>query len=403
VKVLYASHTATVSGGERSLLGLLAGLPHGDLEQAVAELGAGSVHIAGTAGSLRLHPLHTPRAASQLLLSSWQLRRVVARQRPHLVHANSVRAGIILSLARVRAAAGVVHVRDCLPPSAAAGASMRLIASSARAIIANSRYTARSVRALAPNAPVEVVYNAVDLAKWDPARADHARERARLGQAGRRALVLGVVAQLSPWKGQDTAIEALARVRELGVDAHLLLVGAAKFIDRATRFDNQAYVAGLRELIERRGLRDRVSWLGERSDVPELMAAMDILLLPSWEEPFGRSLIEAMAMRTPVIATNVGGPPEIVEPGVQGFLAPPRDPAAWAEAIMELAEDPGRRSQMGLAGRATAERRFSLPAHVRAILAVYERAIGASAASGGARRRARYGVVSNLEKSQGAP
>ncbi len=125
-------------------------------------------------------------------------------------------------------------------------------------------------------------------------------------------MLLGVVAQLSPWKGQDTAIEALRILREQGVDAHLLLIGSAKFVARATRFDNEAYVAGLRARVARADLEDRVSWLGEREDVPELVRALDVLLLPSREEPFGRALIEAMALGVPVLATEVGGPPEIV-------------------------------------------------------------------------------------------
>lgn len=406
MRVLYVNHTAEISGGERSLLGLLGSLPagvealiatpHGDLEQAAAGLARSSLHIAGTAGSLRLHPLHTPRAAAELLLSSWQVRSAATRERPQVLHANSIRAGIILSLARARGVANVVHVRDCLPSSAPARATMRLIASSAHVIVANSRYTARSVRALAPRAPVEVVYNAVDLGRWDPARVDRAGMRAQLGEAGGRALVLGVVAQLTPWKGQDTAIEALALLREMGIDAHLLLVGSAKFVDPATRFDNRAYVAGMHALVERLGLRDRVSWLGERSDVPELMAAMDVLLLPSWEEPFGRSVIEAMAMKIPVVATNVGGPVEIVEQGSDGYLVPPREAERWAEAIRALAENPERRAQMGLAGRTKAERQFSLQAHVKAILGIYERAM---VVAGTAPPNARPGALRTREQS----
>src|SRR6202043_3471359 len=190
------------------------------------------------------------------------------------------------------------------------------------------RYTASSVRALAPDARLEVVYNAVDLERFDPERIDRAGARAALGDAGGR-LLLGVVAQLSPWKGQDTAIEALQLLCEQGVDAHLLLIGSAKFVARATRFDNEAYVARLRALVADAGIEDRVSWLGEREDVPDLMRALDVLLLPSWEEPFGRALIEAMALGVPVVSTSVGGPPEIVEDGREGFLVAPRDPAAW--------------------------------------------------------------------------
>jgi glycosyltransferase involved in cell wall biosynthesis len=384
VNVLYVNHTAELSGGERSLLSLLAALPDtverrvalppGRLVAAVEELGIPTTTITGTAGSLRLHPVHTPRSIAELSLAALQVRRAARRYRVDLLHANSIRAGIVLGLGRPPAPT-IVHVRDCLPPGPVSAATMRLIVATATTVVANSHYTARSVRAAAPGAHLEVVHNPVDLARWDPARIDRARARARLGDAGERRLLLGVVAQLSPWKGQGTAIEALRLLREEGLDVHLLLIGSAKFVASATRFDNHAYVAALRGLIDDAGLQDRVSWLGEREDVPELVRALDILLLPSEEEPFGRALIEAMALGVPVLATRVGGPPEIIEDGREGFLLPPHEPAAWARAIRRIAESPDRGLEMGLAGRRRVEQAFTSDLHAHAMLDVYERAI----------------------------
>jgi L-malate glycosyltransferase len=290
------------------------------------------------------------------------------------VHANSIRAGIVLGLGLSPRAATVVHVRDCLPPGALTSATMRLISATATTIVANSRYTAASVRAAAPAARIEVVHNPVDLTRWDPARFDRDAARARLGRAGTRML-LGVVAQVTPWKGQDTAIAALAQLCREGVDAHLLLIGSAKFLASATRFDNERYVAHLRELIAAAGLEDRVSWMGEREDVPELMRALDMLLLPSWEEPFGRALIEAMAMGVPVLATDVGGPREIIEDGREGYLLGPRRAELWARAAAVLAADGDLRTRMGRAGRERVREAFTIEHHVAAILDVYERAI----------------------------
>jgi glycosyltransferase involved in cell wall biosynthesis len=223
----------------------------------------------------------------------------------------------------------------------------------------------------------------VDLARWDPARIDRIQARAGLSDAGKRALLMGVVAQLSPWKGQDTAIEALRILREEGVDAHLLLIGSAKFVARATRFDNESYVSSLHALVADAGLEEYVSWMGEREDVPELVRALDVLLLPSWEEPFGRALIEAMALNVPVVATNIGGPPEIIEDGREGYLLAPREPGAWAQAIRRFAEEPQRGWEMGRAGRRRVEAAFTVDRHVASVLDVYERAI----ASTGGRKR----------------
>lgn len=385
MNVLYVNHTDVVSGGERSLLGLIGALPDevrplvacppGDLQRAVSALGIPATPMTGTAGSLRLHPLHTPRALAELARAALQVGRASRLHRAEVVHANSIRAGIVVGMARVSGAAKVVHVRDCLPPGTVSVATMRLLASTATTIVANSAYTAASVKALAPRAHIEVVHNGVDLDVWDPERIDRSSARAALGEAGSRPLLLGVVAQLSPWKGQDTAVEALRLLREDGIDGHLLLIGSAKFVASATRFDNEAYVARLRAMIDSAGLEDRVSWLGERDDVPRLVRALDVLLLPSWEEPFGRALIEAMALGVPVVSTDVGGPPEIVEDGREGYLVPPREPHAWAGAIRRIAEDPSRAAEMGMAGRASASARFGLDSHVARMLEVYRAAL----------------------------
>ncbi len=409
MRVLYVNHTATVSGGERSLLDLLGALPEqvrprlaapsGELQRQAQALGVPCTSIAGTAGSLRLHPLHTSAALAEMMLAAAQVSRAVARHEIELVHANSIRAGIVLGLARRsplpglrlgRAVPTVVHIRDCLPPGAASTATLRLIASTATTVIANSAYTAASVRAVAPRAALEVVHNPVDLVRFDPAALDRASARERLGEAGRRRLLLGVVAQLSPWKGQDTAIEALGALAREGVDAQLLLIGSAKFVERATRFDNEVYVSALHELAAREGVSERVSWLGEREDVPALVRALDVLLLPSWEEPFGRAVLEAMALEVPVIATDVGGPRELVRDGREGLLLPPREPARWARAIARLAEGPEPAAGMGRAGRERVQQEFTTERHARATLDAYERALeksrgGVGRAHGGRR------------------
>jgi glycosyltransferase involved in cell wall biosynthesis len=385
VRVLYVNHTAVVSGSERSMLTLLGGLPPsvrarvacppGRLAQVVRELGIPVTTITSTAASLRIHPLHTPRALAEMSVAAVQLRRAARMHRAEVVHANSIRAGIELSLARVSPAAGIVHVRDCLPPGAMTRASMRLLATRATAIVANSHYTAAQVRASAPNARPEVVHPAIDVARFDPARIDRDAARARLGAAGGSRVLLGVVAQLSPWKGQDTAIEALGLLREQHVDAHLLLIGSAKFVARSTRFDNIAYVERLHRLVADAGLRERVFFLGERDDVPELVRALDVLLLPSHEEPFGRALLEAMALEVPVLAPNVGGCVELVRDGREGYLVAPREPAAWARAVQRIVADPEHGRRMGRAGRARVSETFGVADHVDATLAVYTRAL----------------------------
>ena len=90
-----------------------------------------------------------------------------------------------------------------------------------------------------------------------------------------------------------------------------------------------------------------------------MLRAIDVLLVPSWEEPFGRTVVEAMAMEVPVLATSEGGPAESLREGVDGHLLPPRDPAAWVEPAARLLSDPALRAEMGRAGRARAAEQFS--------------------------------------------
>jgi glycosyltransferase involved in cell wall biosynthesis len=317
-----------------------------------------------------------------MAIAGFQVRRAAARHRAELVHANSIRAGIVLALARVRRTPTIVHVRDCLPLGRVSAVTLRLLAATATTIVANSRYTAASVRAMVPRARLEVVHNAVDLERFDPRTIDRAAARRRLGVPESGPVLLGVVAQISPWKGQETAIDALGLVRAAGVDAKLLLVGGAKFVAAATRYDNEAYLARLQTLVAEAGLQDSVSWLGERDDVPEIVRALDVLLLPSWEEPFGRALVEAMALEVPVVATAVGGPNEIVEDGRQGYLVAPRQPQAWADAIDRVLSSPDRGAAMGRAGRSRVEREFTFSRQSSRLLDVYSRTTARSAARG---------------------
>ena len=119
----------------------------------------------------------------------------------------------------------------------------------------------------------------------------------------------------------------------------------------------------------------RVHFLGQREDVPDILAALDLSLLPSWEEPFGLAVVESMAMGTPPLVTSVGAGPELVEDGVSGRVLPPREPAVWAAAARELLEDPGARARMCAAGPPAAAR-FRDDVHAEEMLEIYSRAAG---------------------------
>jgi glycosyltransferase involved in cell wall biosynthesis len=143
-------------------------------------------------------------------------------------------------------------------------------------------------------------------------------------------------------------------------------------VSKATRFDNVRYLQELEALTQSLGGEDNVLFMGEREDVPEILRSLDVLLMPSWFEPFGRAIIEAMAMGVPVVATDVGGPTEIVANGKEGVLLPPRDPERWAKVVAALLEDPERRKVMGQNARERATRDFSVERHIEQVEALYD-------------------------------
>jgi glycosyltransferase involved in cell wall biosynthesis len=386
VKILIVNHTGAVSGAERSMLDLISGLRDqdhvrvacprsGPLAAAARALGVGVDIIPGTDGSLKLHPRETPRALGRLAAAAALTARHARSMDADIIHANSIRSGLLtVPAARATTIPAVVHVRDRLPRSAVADGSLRLIASGARTVIANSRYTADGVREVTARGRMTIVYNPVDRTRFDRSAVDRAAARRRIGvKPG--VFVLAVVGQITPWKGQLDALELVAQLRREGRDVELLLVGEPKFVSAATRYDNRAYDAELTRFIAAHDLADAVHLLGEREDMPAIMSAIDALLVPSWAEPFGRVVVEAMALGRPVVATSVGGPAEIIRDGVDGILLAPRSPRRWAQAVGALIDSAELRAGLGRAASARAED-FSLPAHVSAMRAVYAQAAG---------------------------
>ena len=384
MQVLYVNQTADVSGAERSLLTLIAALrdeveptlatPDGTLSRLAAEADIPTAPIRGTQASFRLHPLHTSRGLAEIGRSALQVRGLARRLGPDLVHANTTRAALLALLARRPRPPVLAHIRDWAPEGRFSRTVLGVVARRADLVVANSAYIAGQFDGLPLRRPARVIHNPVDLARFDPEAADRLAVRAELGLDPGEA-TLAVVAQLTPWKGQDDAIRTLAALREGGREATLLLAGSAKFSGAGTQFDNAAYAEGLHRLAAELGVAERVRFLGERDDVPAVLAAADVLLLPSWQEAFGRIAIEAMAMGVPVAATDRGGPAEIVRPGVDGLLLAPKQPRAWATALEPLLDDPDRRAAMAAAARERAQD-FSADVHAKAVLEVYRELTG---------------------------
>jgi glycosyltransferase involved in cell wall biosynthesis len=209
-----------------------------------------------------------------------------------------------------------------------------------------------------PSEKIDVVPNGLDLAEFDEDAAGTPEQPAPDGQA----LEIGAVARLEPQKGLPYLLEAMAMLPRTP-RARLWIVGEGP--DGPT----------LREQTSRLGLSDIVQWLGARRDVPALMARFDLLVLPSLWEGLPNAVLEAMAARRAVVATDVDGTPEAALHGETALLVPPRDPAALAEAMRRLLQDPDLRRRFGEAGRKRVEEHFRMELMVRRTQEAYRRAL----------------------------
>lgn len=211
-------------------------------------------------------------------------------------------------------------------------------------------------------AAVEVVHAGVDPRRFDPWTRSAARLELELDPA--RPVIL-VPARLHPVKGHDDLLAALPAMLERRPDLLVLCAG-----EGPRRSDLEARA-------ERLGAGAAVRFLGHREDIPRLLAAADLVLLPSHVEGLPAALLEAMAARRAVVATAVGGVPEAVTNGVEGTLVPPARPDRLAAAVDELLRRPDVAAAMGERGRARVEREFGLDASTRRLEDLYTRWLAA--------------------------
>jgi glycosyltransferase involved in cell wall biosynthesis len=240
----------------------------------------------------------------------------------------------------------------------------KLLAGLSTKIIAISEAVMKRFQWLHAKQPdkVKMIYNGVDIDAFHPdIKADHIREEFNIRMS---SPIIGIIGNLLKWKGQRNFLQAASEIVKVIPDAKFLIVGDG---------EDKGY---LMNLCHRLGLGDCVFFTGRRYDIPKLMAAMDVIIHASVEaEPFGRVVIEGMAMGKVVVATNAGGVREIIENDVTGFLIPPRNSSVMAEIIVQLIKDPARRKDVEINARRRVERYFSLQEHTRQIENLYRQII----------------------------
>ena len=326
--------------------------------------------------------LRTRELASVVAPRARVLSRLLRRERPDLVYlANGVTANLDGLVAAALAGVPIIaHEKGFRR----IGPRERLMSRWVHTCIGMTERVTEHVRSRGVRARrFLTIYDGIDCDEFRPGRGPMVRREFGIPED---APVVGIVGHLQRWKGQHLVVEAVARARELQPALRCLIVGGV-------HRQGAEYAAELRARIASAGLEGHVLLTGARTDVPACLDAMDVVIHASIRpEPFGRVMIEAMALGRPVIAPREGGPLEIVVDGETGILVPPRDAAALAQAISRLVADPEERRAMGRAARARVDAVFDIRHHVRAIEAVFDdvlaaagpAATGASAAPGGA-------------------
>ena len=214
--------------------------------------------------------------------------------------------------------------------------------------------------------PISRIYNGVDLERFDEATGGEAI-RAEFGIPADAPLAV-VVGRLEPEKGHPTLIEAWPVVHHHYTSAHLLVVGEGSERDRLEGLA----AAHLRAEV----CCNSVHFLGRREDVPQILAAADVVVMPSYREAQGLAIVEALAANRPVIASNVGGIPEMIHSGENGILVPSQDPSALASAIALLFRDRVLAARLANAGHELVHERFCVDDMLRDIESIYELAVG---------------------------
>ncbi len=226
-------------------------------------------------------------------------------------------------------------------------------------IVANSEAARRSLlREDVPDRLIRVIHNGVDLKRFCP-NGNHLKARRKWGWQDDE-LLIGVIGNLRPEKGHDILLKAVPEVVGQFPRARFLIVGPGPLLP------------ALRKQVKTDGLEASVAILGDSSEIPELLAALDIVALPSTSESLPNVVLEAMSAGRPVVASSVGGCLELIAHGRTGLLFAPRDPHDLAGQILRLAADPHLRQELGQAARKHAESKFDINHAVKRLESIYD-------------------------------
>jgi glycosyltransferase involved in cell wall biosynthesis len=378
VKVVRVIARLNIGGPAIHVVNLTAGLDpsrfHSTLVTGTENRGEGSLLDLALARGVA--PVVIPEIVGELALGRREARAVAAlyrllrAERPDVVHTHTAKAGFVGRLAaRLAGVPVVVHTyHGHVLHGYYSGLQTRLLRAMERGLgLLSDGLVAVSPRVkqdlvryrVARPEKIRVIPLGFDLKPFLGASRNGSAFRRELG-VPQTARLIGIVGRIFPIKNHRLFLDAAARVARSDADARFLVVG-----DGTLRADMERHAAAL-------GIGDRVLFTGWRRDLERIYPELDVLVVSSNNEGTPVSAIEAMASGCPVVATRVGGLPDLVDHGVTGLLTPPGDPVALAGTVVDLLRDRDRGRRMGQAGRGRARERFTLDRLVGDVEALYD-------------------------------
>ncbi|HKO43495.1 MAG TPA: glycosyltransferase [Pyrinomonadaceae bacterium] len=361
MKILQICSARTIGGGEKHLVDLVNGL-HGRGHEVYAAIRPDS----GLRAELQALPeqnILTLQTHGPLnILNAVNLARFIRDRKIDVIHGHIAPDYLLAAFAAKRAGRGkLVITRHVLFQLNKLHSQML---KRVDGVIAVSRAVADSLHAFDP-ARITVIHNGIDLSRFT--RDGDASDwlQSSIKSDIRNSFIVGMVGHLAPIKGQEEFVKAAAIVSSRRNDVAFVIAGE----DKSRTGENRRQ---LEQLINNLGLEGRVHLLGWVDNVPRLLPALDLLISPSRSEPFGLSIVEAMACEVPIIATRSEGALEILEDGVTGKLLKSGNPEELADAIVSLLDDEEKRRRLVAQALEVVRGRFALESMVSATEQVYE-------------------------------
>lgn len=376
--ILYINHLSGLIGAERSLLTLLQEIDasrfnpvivcpfEGPLVEKIRKLGY-SVEIIPMRWwvSNKSDFCHLLYGLRFRVITVFRILKIIKRYHIDLVHTNSIvviEGAIAAKIARIP---HIWHIRELLDDDPyfkfvlGTKSVFRLVSFFSTRIICISNAVKKKIAEYCSTDKTVIIYNGVSLSEFKSSiQGEVFRKRFKINSS---TLLVGIVGIVIRRKGHKDFIRAAAEVRQVISNVKFVIVGSV----------DKQYLAELKNLVVELNLEKDIIFTGFQKNIPAVMRTIDLLVVPSWAEPFGRVIIEAMAAEKPVIAANTGGPPEIIVNGKTGLLIPPKNPTTLAKAIVTLLQNPEKAKTMGKMGYLRVKEKFSAELYVKNIENVY--------------------------------